>query len=229
MSKFEMEYNSQREDLVISEYGRHAQNLIRKANEIADPEKRQYYVEEMVNLLNIINPSNKTLEGYQEKMWNHVFRIADYNLDVKVPEGIKITKPEEKQRPERLPYPENNFRFRHYGHFTLQMIDKACALEDEDKKQGYMKDIAAYMKLAYRTWNKEHYVNDDTIKQELANMSKGKLVLGPEVQIEDIGYNAFPPLNAPRSKKNKGYTNAQPQNFQQAKTKKLKMKPKMKK
>ncbi|MBP6824977.1 MAG: DUF4290 domain-containing protein, partial [Saprospiraceae bacterium] len=35
----------------------------------------------------------------------------------------------------------------------------------------------SYMKLAYKTWNREHYVSDDVVKEDLEILSDGQLIL----------------------------------------------------
>src|SRR5690606_13165551 len=116
--------------------------------------------QEAVNLVNIMNPHNRNLADYQEELWNHVFRIANYDLDVDVPNGIKIIKPPTEKAKFHLPYPKETFQFRHYGNYIQDMIKNALKMEEGEKRDAFAEVIASYMKLAYRTWNKEHYVND---------------------------------------------------------------------
>lgn len=174
MSKFDMEYNSRRETLIIPEYGRHLQNLVNKVKTIDDPNERQGYVESILNLLSVLSPASKNLAEYKEKLWNHIFRIANYNLDVKVPDGVEIKPPAEKPKV-HLPYPVHSFKYRHYGYYVQKMIEKAMTIEDPAIRQAYTEIIGSYMKLAYHTWNKEHYVNDEIIKQDLLAMTNGSL------------------------------------------------------
>ena len=46
--------------------------------------------------------------------------------------------------------------------------------------------IAAYMKLAYKTWNREHYVSDEVIKTDLAALSGGLIVLPEEQNLSGL-------------------------------------------
>lgn len=186
MPQFDMEYNTQKSNLIISEYGRNVQELIRYANTIEDKKQRQKYVEEMINLINIMNPYNRSLEDYKEKLWNHVFRIANYELDVDVPEGITIHQGALTKLDSHLPYPQTEFSFRHYGSYIQNMIRKALEMEEGPKRDAYSEVIASYMKLAYRTWNKEHYVNDEIIKLDLSKLSQGKLTFDDNYAIENL-------------------------------------------
>ncbi|HPK08804.1 MAG TPA: DUF4290 domain-containing protein [Saprospiraceae bacterium] len=181
-----MQYNSRKEDLIISEYGRHVQELIIHAKTIQDDEYRQKFVESVVELMDQMNPQQKNVKEHIEKLWRHVFRIANYDLDVVPTVGERPTPENAVRKPDQLPYPQSEFRFRHYGHYIQEMIEKALGFEDNVKKMNFAYVIAAYMKLAYRTWNREHYVNDEIIKEDLRIMSKGNLVLPAEIQIEDL-------------------------------------------
>ena len=181
-----LEYNSARENLTISEYGRHVQKLIKHAKTIEDKEERQAFVEAIIDLMHQMNPQNKNVAEYRLRLWRHLFRIADYDIDVTSPEEVSTSRPEEQTEKVRMHYPQSEFRFRHYGNTIQLMIDKAIAMEDEDKKKAFTEVIASYMKLAYRTWNKEHYVNDEIIKGDLVKLSKGELRLDADYSIGNV-------------------------------------------
>lgn len=178
MRDFELSYNSEREELVIPEYGRNVQNLICNARKIENLEERQAYIEHIVNLMMQMHPHNRNLEEYRDKIWKHVFRIANYDLDGVLPHNGEIPTPEDvKKRPERIGYPVKNIRYRHYGNNVHTMIARAIEMEEGTKKNGFIEVIGSYMKLAYKTWNKEHYVSDDIIIADLETLSEGKLEL----------------------------------------------------
>jgi hypothetical protein len=189
MLDWEMEYNSATEKLIIAEYGRNVQNLINYTKTIEDPEVRQAYAERIVALMQQIQPQGKSEEDYEEKLWKHLFRISNYELDVEPPEGMVIDREPHQLQPERLEYPEEQARYRHYGHNVQVMIQKALAMEDEEKQQAFFGVIASYMKLAYVTWNREHYVNDEVIKADLEKLSGGKIKLDEKMTIENLQKN----------------------------------------
>jgi hypothetical protein len=208
MSKFDMTYNSQKENLVISEYGRHVQNLVNKIKKEPDANMRQLYAEEIISLLNIINPANKGLVDYKEKLWNHLFRIANYELDVKVPEGINIHAIADKPKA-HLPYPANTFKYRHYGHFIQKMIKKGMEMEAGPKREAFAEVVGSFMKLAYRTWHKEHYVNDEIIREDLLEMSDGKLNIKENFDIDYLVNSKTRRKQAKASVANLGQANKQ--------------------
>ncbi len=181
-----MEYNSQRELLVIPEYGRNVQRLILHAKTIDDDEKRQAFVERMIDLMYQMHPQNRNIEDYKEKLWKHIFRIAEYDLKVTPPSGIIPTPEDIYKRPEVVPYPKSEARFRHYGNNVTQLIKKAITMEEGPIRDGFTKVIGSYMKLAYKTWNREHFVSDEVIKNDLLTLSEGNLILAEEISIDNL-------------------------------------------
>ncbi len=185
--KHGMEYNSEKTKLLYPEYGRNIQGMIDFAKAEPDMEKRQLMVEALVNLMYQMNPQSKNVDDYKEKLWKHVFHIANYNLGgVLPPSGIHPAPEDVVKRPERIGYPASGARYRHYGNNVHQLIKKALSMEDPAKKEGMINTIGAYMKLAYRTWNKEHYVSDEIIKGDLETLSNGKLQLDEDVAIDKL-------------------------------------------
>jgi Domain of unknown function (DUF4290) len=182
-----MDYNSDKESLLYPEYGRNIQAMIDYAKSESHMEKRQMMVESIVNLMYQMNPQSKNVDDYKEKLWKHVFHIAEYNLGgVLPPSGIHPAPEDAVKRPERISYPASGARYRHYGNNVHQLIKKALSMDDEVKRAGMINTIGAYMKLAYRTWNKEHYVSDDIIKGDLEALSNGQLQLDEDVAIDRL-------------------------------------------
>lgn len=182
----DMEYNSSREELIIPEYGRHVQKLVNYAKTIEDPAYRQAFVEKIIDLMMQMHPQSRNMDDYRERLWKHLFRIADYELDVAPPSGHRPTREESSKKPEVIPYPHSEAKFRHYGNNLQHLIQKAIAMPEGPKKEGFVEVIASYMKLAYKTWNKEHYVSDEVIKSDLESLSDGKLTMPEESSIDNL-------------------------------------------
>ena len=176
--KIDIEYNTEREIIKFPEYGRSIQEMLQYAKTIEDRDKRQKTIESIIGLMMQLNPSgNRNLEDYKEKLWDHAFAIADYDLDVTPPPGIVLRRQEERPKAEPIGYPATATRFRHYGNGIQALMRKAIEMPDGPKKEGFVEVIASYMKLAYKTWNREHYVSDDIVKEDLEILSDGQLVL----------------------------------------------------
>ncbi len=179
-----MEYNSQKEGLIIAQYGRNVQNLINYALKIEDKEKRQSFTEAIIELMNQMNPISRNEEDHIEKLWRHLFRISDYKIDVIPPSGVVPNPESSEYQPSQIAYDKGTKGFRHYGSNVKKLIEKAKELTDVEKKAEFTMIIASYMKLAYRTWNRDHYVNDEIIKGDLKKLSEGALELGDDEVID---------------------------------------------
>lgn len=177
MQPVDIEYNSAKEPVSYPEYGRYIQGLLQHACTIEDDYRRQKTVEAIVQMMGLLNPNTRGIEDYRERLWNHAFAIAEHKLNVTPPKGVLVLREEERPTAEPVPYPVPNLRFRHYGSSIQKLIAKAIEMPDGPKKEGLVEVIASYMKLAYKTWNKEHYVSDDIVKEDLILLSEGQLEL----------------------------------------------------
>lgn len=168
-----MEYNTTRNHLTIREYGRHIQKMVDQIITIEDRQKRQEQAHVVIELMGFLNPHLKNVEDFRHKLWDHLFLISDFKLDVDSPYPIP-TRESLKARPEPLPYPKRHPRYNHLGKNIEVVIDKALKEENPEKKQGFANAIAYYMKLAYNNWHKEN-IHDDAIQAELSALTKGEL------------------------------------------------------
>ncbi|MGN6213526.1 DUF4290 domain-containing protein [Parafilimonas sp.] len=168
-----MEYNTTRNDMSMREYGRHIQKMVEYLLTIEDREKRQQQAQVLIELMGFLNPHLKNVEDFRHKLWDHLFFISDFKLDVDSPYPIP-QKETYKQKPDPLPYPKRYPKFSHLGKNLEIIIDKALNEEDAEKKEGFANAIAYYMKLAYSNWHKE-LVHDDAIRTELNEMTGGQL------------------------------------------------------
>ncbi len=182
-----LEYNSSKVELIIPEYGRNVQRLVDHCKTIENPEERQVFAERIIQLMMQMHPQNRNLDDYRDKLWRHFFRIAKFELEgVMPPNGIVPTEEEAYKKPDIIGYPKTEAKFRHYGNNVQRLIDKAIAMEEGPKREGFASVIGSYMKLAYRTWNKEHYVSDDIIKGDLERLSEGQLKMDDDASIENL-------------------------------------------
>src|SRR5215203_6642414 len=168
-----MEYNTIRNQLVMREYGRHIQKMIEHLVSIEDPDRRQANSQAVIELMGFLNPHLKNVEDFRHKLWDHLFLISDFKLDVESPYPIP-TRETLKAKPKPLPYPKRYPRFSHLGKNLELVINKALKEENPEKRQGFANAIAYYMKLAYNNWHKDT-VHDDAIQSELTNITEGQL------------------------------------------------------
>ena len=181
----QLQYNSQKDLLVIPEYGRHVQELILHAKEIENLEEKQRFVESIIQLMMQMNPQSSTSTDYKIKLWKHLFRIADYELEGIVPTVGDIPKPEDASlRPKVVPYQDGIKNYRHYGKYIRNLIEKALEMEDVEKRNEFLKIVGSYMKMAYRNWNREHYVSDEIVLADLKILIDGRCELPEDLALD---------------------------------------------
>jgi len=170
-----LEYNSQRSHLIIPEYGRHLQKLIDQATAIEDKEVRNKAAKYIISVMGSLNPHLRDVPDFQHKLWDQLFIMSDFRLDVDSPYPIP-SKDILSQKPDRLKYPQNFPKYRFYGNNIKYMIDVANSWEESDLKNALVLVIANHMKKSYLSWNKDT-VTDEIIFQHLLELSGGKLNL----------------------------------------------------
>lgn len=178
-----MEYNSSRKPLLIAEYGRSIQTAIEMACKIEDSEKRNSVAQQIVTAMGALNPQMKEMTDYKIKLWDHLFIMSDFKLDVESP----FPKPEKKkldEKPGRVPYPSSKIKYKYYGKTMEQMITHISNMENNENKQSIAENLANFMKMSYLTWNKDT-VDDSTILDHLQQLSDGKIVLGNEARLSN--------------------------------------------
>jgi len=176
-----LEYNTEREHITLKEYGRNVQNLVAHIKNTEDKEKRDKYASILVELMKSINPEfSKDANEYTQKVWDDLFIISDFDLDVKspfpIPESTILDR-----KPDRVKYRLNKIRYKHYGKNVEQLIKDAIALEDPAEKEGAVVAIGKLMKTFFQAWNKEN-IEDEQVIKNIRQLSDNLL----DIEIEKV-------------------------------------------
>ena len=170
-----LEYNSEREDLIIPEYGRHIQKMVNQAIECKDKDDRNNMAKAIIGVMGNLNPHLRDVPDFQHKLWDQLFIMSQFNLDVDSPYP-KPSKEVFEQKPDKLDYPQNHPKYRFYGNNIKKMIDVAVSWEGGEMKSQLVYVIANHMKKCFLNWNKDT-VEDSVIYQHLFELSNGKISL----------------------------------------------------
>lgn len=168
-----MQYNTKRSRLIMPEYGRNIQQMVDYVLTIEDPKERQKNAQSIIELMGILNPHLKNVEDFKHKLWDHLYIISDFKINVESPYPIP-TREKIFKKPEPLPYPKKEIPYRHLGKNISMLIEKAMDEEDEEKRADFSQGIAYCMKLAYSNWHNEP-IHEDMVKEELHELSEGVL------------------------------------------------------
>ncbi len=158
---------------MLREYGRNIQDMAKYLQTVEDREKRNSYAETLVKLMRNINPNVKDSPEYEQKVWDDLFIISNFELDVDSP----YPKPDAnilERKPDRMRYQSNEIKYRHYGRSIERLIEQAIKLETDEEKESAVITIGKLMKSFYQTWNKEH-IEDEQVLKTIRRMSDNQL------------------------------------------------------
>ena len=207
MDRIGLTYNTEKEQIVISEYGRCVQEMIKKLPEIEDRQQRTEAAKYIISVMVQMNPQIKESSDYEHKLWDHLYMISGYDLDVDSP-FAPPTPVAQQSRPQHIGYQNNEIKYGHYGQYLIKMIEAAAAEPDDEVREALAYSLAAQMKRNYLEWNKS-VVNDQVIIDDLRTISGGRLVITDESR-----------LNAPSEAQGKGQQQPKQQQPQGKKKKK---------
>ncbi|NVO20529.1 MAG: DUF4290 domain-containing protein [Bacteroidetes bacterium] len=173
-----MEYNTTRDNLIISEYGRNVQDMVKFICDQPDREKRNRMASTLVNILANMHPEMRDQGDLKHKLWDHVHVMSSFKLDCDSPYPIP-PRPQDAPGPKRVHYTQEDIKLRPYGKYMQRIIEKATEFEDGVEKDALVRIIANGLKKMYLNWNRDS-VNDELIHEHLALLSAGRLKLNEE-------------------------------------------------
>ena len=177
----EFDYNTNRPDMVIPEYGRNVQKMVEHAMQEEDRAERNKIAHAIISVMGQLQPHLRDIADFKHKLWDHLFVISDFKLDVDSPYPI----PERDvlfEKPVRMDYPKTENRYMHYGKSVKSLIDAAVAVEDKAEQSALVGVILNLMKKNYIMFNQES-VDDSLIISDLKEMSKDQLDAPAEFQM----------------------------------------------
>lgn len=197
------DYNTTRNELILAEYGRNVQNMVKYIIELPDLEERNKYAQAVIDLMGFLNPHLRDVADFKHKLWDHLHIISGYKIDVDSPYP-KPTPEDALVKPKHIGYPQQKITYKHYGKTVETMIEKAKAVDDPERRAAMVQGIANFMKMAYVTWNKDS-VADETILKNLRELSGGELQLDENVNLAKVEFK--PVVTRPANNNNRGRQN----------------------
>ncbi|MDR1343422.1 MAG: DUF4290 domain-containing protein [Prevotellaceae bacterium] len=186
-----MDYNTQRNKLALPEYGRHIQRMVEYLRTIPDREKRNEQALAVIGVMGSLFPYLRDINDFKHKLWDHIFIIADFDLDIDSP----YPRPEPvtfEEKPRRVPYTSpDTIELKHYGRGVQDMLENIATLPEGEKRSYSIMAVANHMKKAYLAWNKES-VSDDMIYRDITKLTKGRIVMNDSTRLSvgNYGYSS---------------------------------------
>ena len=188
METIRHEYNTEREKLKITEYGRNVLKMVEQLKEIPDRAKRSEQAIAVVKTMEILNPGVKIQEDWEHKLWDQLYIIAEFDLDIDSPYPCPI-KEEFETKPVPLPMKGTKIKATHYGRNIEKIIDLLCGEPDGEVKTAMIRSLANYMRTQYLIWNKDS-VADETIFADIEKLSDYRLKVPEGLALKGVSQDA---------------------------------------
>ncbi len=169
------DYNATRKPLILKEYGRNIQKLVEAMGTIRNKAERTLHAQGILQLMAILDASNKHSVESIQKRWDNLFIISDYTLDVDSPYPIP-EKGELQKKPQRPAYIKQRIKFKNYGRNIEHLIQMAVCVASQDEQVQMLIDIAKLMKKISNEWNNDN-VDCDTLLTNIKHMADNKLTV----------------------------------------------------
>ena len=182
-----LEYNTERERLAMPEYGRNVLKMVEQMREIPDRAARTEQARAIIKVMELLNPQVRQLDNYDHKLWDHLYMIAGYDLDVDSPYPCPVEE-EFLTRPVPLPMKGEKIKATHYGRNIEKIIDLLSTAPEGETKTEMIRSLAIYMRQQYLIWNKDS-VADETIFQDIEKLSEGRLRIPEGLKLHQVNYD----------------------------------------
>ena len=172
----------------MPEYGRNILQMVEQLKEIPDRDKRSEQARAVVRVMELLNPQVHIQENYEHKLWDHLFMIADYDLDIDAPFPVP-DKDRKNVPPMEIPLVKKMVRATHYGRNIESVIDLIADEPDGETKRELIRSLAIYMRQQYLIWNKDS-VADETIFSDIEKLSDGRISVPRDIVLTKISNEA---------------------------------------
>jgi hypothetical protein len=171
-------YNIDRKHLRLPEYGRHIQEMVDNLMEVEDREERSCKARYVIDVMGNLNPLLRDTPEFAHKLWDHLFIMSDFRLDVDspypIPTSLTLT-----PTPRHIPYPDKRIEMKHYGKYVRKIINSLAGIHDSEAQRGVVSDVVRYMRTKSFEYHQEH-PNNETIIKDIKRLSNHAIVLDEE-------------------------------------------------
>lgn len=187
-NSIKLEYNTERERLDMPEYGRNVLRMVEMLKEIPNRDKRSEQARAVIKSMEILNPHVHAQEDFRHKLWDHLYMIAGFDLDVDSPYPCPVAEDFE-TKPVPLPMKGSKIKATHYGRNIERIINLLCDEPDGEMKTAMIHSLATYMRQQYLIWNKDS-VADETIFADIEKLSDHRLKVPEGMTLGKISQDA---------------------------------------
>lgn len=201
MDELDIDYNSDRSELIIPEYGRNIQRMVEYAVSIKSRELRNQVAQAIINVMGQLFPHLRDVDDYKHKLWDHIFIMSDFKLDVDSPYPLPTAQQFE-EKPEVISYSKNNIKYGHYGTIIGEVLKKTVDFPEGEDKDRLIVELGNMLKRMYLVGSQSS-ANDEVIKKQVVELSGGKLAWKDEWSLAPSNELVPPQKQTQHSRKRK--------------------------
>ena len=196
-----MTYNTQREKLILPEYGRAIQEMVDICLQIEDRQERQRCAETIIDIMVTMNPNVSQQPDYEHKLWDQLAILSNYQLDIDFP--YEVVRAEEiTARPKPLKYPMQRIRYRHYGHFTEDFMKVLKNMPEGEERERLTSMMANFMKRSLYNWNRDA-MDERKVRADVESYTDGQVTIPNDFRYASVSNGHLPGSNASKKKRRK--------------------------
>jgi len=196
-----MTYNTQREKLILPEYGRTVQEMVDICLQIEDRQERQLCAETIIEIMMTMNPDVRQYPDYEQKLWDQLAILSDYQLDIDYPFEV-IKKEEMTAKPKPLKYPMQRIRYRHYGHLTESFMKELREMPEGPERERLTAMLANYMKRSLYNWNRDA-MDEAKVAADIRKYTDDNVEVPEGFRYASVSNGHLPGSNASKKKRRK--------------------------
>lgn len=196
-----MTYNTQREKLILPEYGRAIQEMVDICLQIEDRQERQRCAETIIDIMVTMNPNVSQQPDYEHKLWDQLAILSNYQLDIDFP--YEVVRAEEiTARPKPLKYPMQRIRYRHYGHLTEDFMKVLKNMPEGEERERLTSMMANFMKRSLYNWNRDA-MDERKVRADVESYTDGQVTIPNDFRYASVSNGHLPGSNASKKKRRK--------------------------
>lgn len=194
-----MTYNTQREQLILPEYGRTIQQMVDICVAIEDRAERQRCAESIVGIMEKMNPDVRKYPEYKHKLWDQLAIMSGYRLDIDFPYDV-VRQEDMTAKPKPLKYPMQRIRYRHYGHLTEAFLKKLKEMPECPERDRLLSQTANFMKRSLYNWNRDA-MDEKKVAADVAAYTEGQVRMPENFRYAPVSNGHLPGSNASKKKR----------------------------
>lgn len=192
-----LDYNTQREKLILPEYGREIQNMVDHAISLPTKQERQLCAETIVAIMDRMYPQNRENADYKQKLWDHLAIMSDFKLDIDWPYNVEQAK-HMATKPQPMDYPMTRIPVRHYGKMLFEIFEQLKQMEPGEERDHLVRLAANQMKRNLYQWS-HGSCDDEKVASDLARFTDGKI----QIDLDAFKFEKMEAREADRKRSNK--------------------------